>query len=100
MFLVLLILSLVRPIYLDVSGTWNCIVDWKDGTQGRPVFVLQQKDEKISGTYAGGLGRFSVLGTIKGNDLEMDLDGGRMHVNVTIIKDGQSMTGTARVPKE
>jgi hypothetical protein len=87
----------VHPLTVNMSGTWKCQINWNDGTQGSPVFAIQQRDEKINGTYVGGLGRFSILGTIKGSVVEFDVEGGRMHVSARIDKDGVKVTGIATV---
>jgi len=54
----------------DFSGKWQFSVDLDGGGHGEPVFVLEQKDSAISGTYSGPLGEYKVSGRAKGDEAE------------------------------
>jgi hypothetical protein len=68
----------------DVTGTWSMSVETGAGS-GTPTFVLTQKGEVITGTYKGQLGEAPVNGTVKGDDVTIE---------IKIDAQGQSLTIT------
>jgi hypothetical protein len=92
------ILMPMQSSVVNVTGKWTCHAEWPGHDPGAPTFILEQKGEDISGTYSGGLGEFKVQGNIKSNNVRFDLEGGRMHVEAKLDKDGRSMAGTAKTP--
>ena len=79
----------------DISGTWDATVQTTGGN-GTPTFVLKQDGEKLTGTYAGTLGKAEVTGTVKGNDvtLEFDVSGTKVTYTGKIDGTGKKMEGT------
>ncbi len=78
----------------DVSGTWNAEVQSEMGS-GTPVFVLKQTGEKLSGSYSGALGEAQISGTVKGDDLtiEIEIQGYKVIYAGKIDASGKSMKG-------
>src|SRR5258708_36806205 len=60
----------------DVTGTWFMAVETGAGS-GSPTFVLVQKGDALSGSYKGQRGEAQVTGTVKGDDvvIELKVDG-------------------------
>jgi hypothetical protein len=89
-----LILIAASLLAADVSGTWNAKVE-TDAGSGTPVFVLKQSGEKLSGTYSGTLGEGKVSGSVKGEDVVIELEVQEMKVLYTGKLDaaGQTMKG-------
>ena len=54
---------------VDVTGTWNAVVDLDVGS-GEPVFIFAQDGETLTGTYQGTFGNASITGTVKGDMIE------------------------------
>jgi hypothetical protein len=90
------VVLLVAPLFAsNVSGTWEAKV--VVGAQnGAPIFVLQQKGEKLSGTYKGTLGDAPVTGTAKGQNivLEFQASGLKVIYSGKLSADGKKMEGT------
>jgi hypothetical protein len=90
------VILLVGPLFAsNVSGTWEAKV--VVGAQnGAPTFVLQQKGEKLTGTYKGTLGDAPVTGTAKGQDivLEFQASGLKVIYSGKVSTDGRKMEGT------
>lgn len=78
----------------DISGTWQGKVETEMGS-GSPVFVLKQNGEKLTGTYAGALGEAPLRGTVKGQDvqLEIEVQGAKVVYSGTLDASGQTMKG-------
>jgi len=57
------------PAKVDVTGKWNCVVE-VPGRSGSPKFDFKQDGEKLTGTFAGLLGRADLTGTVKDNKIE------------------------------
>src|SRR5574339_1003268 len=68
-------LAIVGSPIAGLSGQWVLTVTWADGTRGTPTLELQQTDEKLTGTYSGGLGKYPITGTVIGR---------RVHIEVQI----------------
>lgn len=65
--------ALSLPVFAadaNVTGTWNMTVESPMGS-GNPVFTLTQKGAEVTGTYKGQLGESPVMGTVKGNAVEL-----------------------------
>ena len=78
----------------DITGKWNANVQTDMGS-GTPVFVLKQNAEKLSGTYAGALGEAPVTGTVKGQDvtIEIEIQGAKVIYNGKLDAEGRKMEG-------
>ena len=78
----------------DLSGTWSADVAL-DAGNGTAKFVLTQKGDTLSGTYAGALGEAKVTGTVKGNQVEWTFenpDAGKVVYKGTL--EGETIKGT------
>ena len=81
------------PAQVDVTGTWNFVVELDIGG-GEPVFVFEQDGEMLTGAYQGTFGTADVAGTVIGNQIEFRFGGeGAEAVYVGTI-DGEAMRGT------
>jgi hypothetical protein len=78
-----------------LTGKWNSTVQLGDQS-GSPAFVLQQSNDKLTGTYSGALGEAPLHGTVKGTDITFDFDayGGTIHYVGKLSDDGKKITGT------
>lgn len=78
----------------DISGTWNVNVQTDMGS-GTPVFVLKQNAEKLSGNYTGSLGEAPVTGTVKGQDvtIEIEIQGAKIIYTGKLDAEGRKMEG-------
>jgi len=78
----------------DISGTWNATVQTDMGG-GTPVFLLKQNGEKLTGTYSGSLGEAPVTGTVRGQDvtLEIEIQGARIVYTGKLDAEGRKMEG-------
>ena len=78
-----------------LTGKWNSTVDLS-GQGGTPTFVLQQSDDKLTGTYSGALGEAPLHGTVKGANITFDFDayGGTIHYVGKLSDNGKKITGT------
>ncbi len=78
----------------DVSGTWQGKVETDMGS-GAPVFVLKQEGERLTGTYSGTLGEAPLSGTVKGQDvtLEIEVQGAKIVYTGKLDADGKTMKG-------
>jgi hypothetical protein len=57
----------------EVTGKWIFDVELDMGS-GRPVFVLEQDGESLTGTYSGRLGKAKLKGTVKGGQIQFSFD--------------------------
>ena len=78
-----------------LTGKWNSTVQLGD-QGGTPTFVLQQSNDKLTGTYSGALGEAPLHGTVKGADITFDFDaqGTTIHYVGKLGDDGKKITGT------
>lgn len=53
----------------DVTGTWDMTVEISGGAS-HPSITLKQDGERISGSYQGQMGKSSLEGTIKENEIK------------------------------
>lgn len=99
--LTLMFLVLFPAIAADISGKWTFSVDLENGGHGDPVFVLEQKGGKLTGTYSGPMGEYKVTGTVTANKAEFSYefkrDGqpGKATYSAK-IESSTKMTGTIR----
>lgn len=78
----------------NVAGTWNLSVETGMGS-GTPTFVFQHESETtFGGTYTGQLGKATVKGKVKGNEVQFEftIDGNLIEYKGTV--EGNNMKGT------
>lgn len=85
----------------SLTGKWIMTLEMSQGA-ATPALALDQKGEKLTGTYTGRYGAFQVNGTVKARAVTffftMHPDGGepiRMTFTGEIAGDWQTMKGTA-----
>ena len=80
----------------NVAGKWIMTVNTPAGSSN-PTFELKQDGEKITGTYSGALGEAPVTGSVKGNELtlniQIDAAGQQMVVVYSGKLEGDSVSG-------
>ncbi len=54
---------------VGISGAWDVTLKLHDAT-ATPTITLHQEGQKITGTYAGGLGKTGLEGTITGKNVK------------------------------
>ena len=85
----------------SINGIWIMSVQTGAGS-GNPTFNLTQEGEMITGTYTGQLGEAPVTGTIKENNVELNIKvegmGQEMMIQYkgTLEEDG-SLKGTVKL---
>jgi hypothetical protein len=84
-----------------LTGKWIMTLEMSQGT-ATPALALEQKGEKLTGTYTGRYGSYDVQGTVKERAVTffftMQPDGGeaiRLTFTGEVAADAQSMKGTA-----
>ena len=84
----------------NVSGEWELTVESQMGTSN-PHFSLKQDGAKVTGTYKGMLGEAPVTGSVKGNEVTLNLQvsaqGMDLEVTYSGTVDGASMQGTVKL---
>jgi hypothetical protein len=84
----------------NVSGEWEMTVESQMGTSN-PHFTLKQDGTKVSGTYKGMLGEAPVTGTVKGNEITLNLQvnaqGTDLAITYSGTVDGAAMQGTVKL---
>jgi len=55
---------------VDISGTWALAVDTGSGAKSDGTLVFKQANDKLTGTYDGGMGVHKFTGTVHGNTVE------------------------------
>jgi hypothetical protein len=88
-----------RTAALNVTGKWLMTVDTSMGS-GNPALELSQAGEKVTGTYTGRYGAFSLEGTLKDLTIQFSFTMGADTPQIIsfageVAADGQSMKGTA-----
>jgi hypothetical protein len=80
----------------NVTGKWNMTVNTQAGT-GNPVFELKQEGANVTGIYKGQLGEAPVTGSVKGDELTLNIkisaQGQELAVIYTGKVTGDSMSG-------
>ncbi len=94
-FLLLIPLASIAQVdKTDVTGTWKLNVGL-DGNSSTVTFTFKQKEENLTGTYQGALGKADITGTIKGDQIEFSF---KVQEETKIIYkgtiDGYEMKGT------
>lgn len=79
----------------DVTGTWQMEVQTDQGS-GSPTFVLRQQGEKLTGTYAGLLGKTEVRGTVKGDEMVIEFETDALGDKATVRYTGK-LEGDSKV---
>jgi len=71
----------------DISGAWQFTLETPK-SKGSPSFEFKQDGEKLTGTYSGKFGKATLLGTVKGDQVEFVFDApnttGKFHYTGTI----------------
>lgn len=85
----------------NISGKWIMDVRLEAGS-GTPSFDLTQEGETITGTYTGQLGEAPVTGTIKDNNIELNIKVAAMGQEIAmlytgILKEDGGMKGTVKI---
>ena len=93
--MVITVFAMTALFGANIQGTWDFDVNWAPGVHGTPVFVLQQKGAKISGTYNGLSGKANVKGSINGTavTLQFDTKDGAMTVVGEVDNSGREIKG-------
>jgi hypothetical protein len=65
-------LSAVALQKIDVTGAWDLHVEAPEGT-ATPTMDLVQEGEKITGTYAGQMGKARLEGTLQDDRIQFSL---------------------------
>jgi hypothetical protein len=58
----------------NISGTWTYSVDTGNGFNPTGTLVFKQEGEKLTGTYAAGMGEHKFTGTVKENKVVFSFD--------------------------
>ena len=85
----------------NISGKWIMDVRLEAGS-GTPSFDLTQEGETITGTYTGQLGEAPVTGTIKDNNIELNIKVAAMGQEIDMLYTGilmedGDMKGTVKI---
>jgi hypothetical protein len=96
---ILVALVCIPALAADLTGTWKLSVDLESGDHGDPVFVFQQANGKLTGTYNGPFGEQKVTGTVHGETARFEVtasgDAGKVTLTyVAKIEGPDKMTGT------
>ena len=82
---------------VNVTGTWNIIVETPVGN-GTPVIEIKQlSDTTFVGTYRGQLGETELKGTIKGNKIYFSFDASGNLVEYDGVVDGDTIKGKLKL---
>jgi hypothetical protein len=83
----------------DVTGAWDLRVEAPEGT-ATPTMDLVQEGEKITGTYAGQMGKARLEGTLQDDRIQFSLTlkfkDRNYPIAYTGTVKGNAMTGTAQ----
>lgn len=92
-------LSAVALQKIDVTGAWDLRVEAPEGT-ATPMMDLVQEGEKITGTYAGQMGKARLEGTLQEDRIKFSLTLTFKDRNYSIAYSGtvkgNTMAGTAQ----
>ena len=91
----------VTAFAADVSGTWHANVETEAGS-GTPTFILKQTGETLTGSYSGALGEAKVLGSVKGDQVQIQFDASPSGDKVKVVYSGKldgdkKMKGTVKL---
>jgi hypothetical protein len=80
----------------NVTGKWTMTVNTPAGT-GNPTFDLKQEGSSVTGNYSGALGEAPVTGSVKGNELTLNIKVNAQGQELTVVYtgnvDGDSVSG-------
>lgn len=87
------------PIPARVAGTWRMTMEMSMGTAS-PEITLKQNGDKLTGTYSGRYGTFTLTGKVKGRAFEFSFLMSEQHpvsmcFQGEVSTDGASLEGTA-----
>lgn len=81
---------------IDVTGTWDMLVDTPQGQMALTA-VFKQDGEKLTGTQASQMGEVALEGTVIGNEIKytivIDMQGQQMSIVFGGKVEGDSMVG-------
>lgn len=84
----------------NVAGEWELTVESQMGTSN-PHFILKQDGTEVSGTYKGMLGEAPVTGSVKGNEVTLNLQVNAQGMDLAITYsgtvEGATMQGTVKL---
>jgi hypothetical protein len=85
----------------NISGKWIMDVRLEAGS-GTPSFALTQEGETITGTYTGLFGEAPVTGTIRDNNIELNIKVAAMGQEIVmlytgILKEDGGIKGTVKM---
>jgi hypothetical protein len=90
----------------NISGTWTYSVDIGRGMNPNGTLTFKQEGEKLTGTYAAGMGEHKFTGTLKGDKVEFSFDktftGDSRPTKIThtgTVESATKMAGTFDGPK-
>lgn len=63
-----------RPA-VDITGAWTFDVKLPNGEVEHPELVLKQEGERVTGTYSGLIGKLTVTGSVKGDEVVIKVPG-------------------------
>src|SRR5262245_25921566 len=58
----------------DITGTWNVVMESVTNGKITSSFVINQKQNNLSGSYKGQRGEFPLSGTIKDSDVTVVIE--------------------------
>jgi hypothetical protein len=78
---------------INVSGTWNMVVETSQGS-GNPVMVLKQdNDSIITGTYTGQFGEAPLNGKVKAGKISFRIATSDLTIDYVGTVEGSAMKG-------
>ena len=85
----------------EITRTWNADVK-TDAGNGNPTFVLKQSGDDVTGHYSGALGEAEVMGTVKGDKVELRFKASAGGDDVEVVysgtlEDDKKMKGTVQL---
>ncbi len=92
---VILAISLVsfQVQKINVTGTWNMVVETSQGS-GNPVMVMKQvNDSIITGTYAGQFGESQLNGKVKAGKISFQIVTPDVTIDYAGTVEGSAMKG-------
>jgi len=79
----------------NLAGSWRVVAEL-NGPQRRSTLELKQDGGALTGTYVGALGVLPLTGTVKGRNVVIDVQAGKLNVRYAakVEADGKTMKGT------
>jgi len=92
-FVILMLLISFQVQTAKVAGIWNMFVETSQGS-GNPVLVLKHvNDSIITGTYSGQFGEAHLRGTVKANNIYIQISVSELTMEYIGTVDGNNMKG-------